>query len=205
MTTDGTALLAELRGSKIGEALLAERAARLRAARQALVDRREAILRDLEAERRRHEKPIATARAAEAAAGAKHRQAVVALQQTEQAARAALGRLEADQRAVEAELRTTADTAIDQARETLERRWAVVQGQTVTYSEPTDRYYVSGTPVRQHFSNAAAAGRICHAVVQARQQLEALKLANPDDLAGAVAAIFAVIPFDEIKAVEVVG
>ncbi len=203
---DTASFIAELQESEIGRAMRDERVQRQRAARQVLVTALRAVGDRLRAARETAQKQLEVLDRKHRKAAEVAETAAYELLAQRQAHQHAIGALEAEQRTVERQLVAGADPAIDEARRALEARWEVARGQTIAYAEPVaDQYYVSGAPVMQGFSNAAAAARICHGVVQARQRLEALKRENPDDLQAAIAAIIDAVPFAEMARVETVG
>jgi hypothetical protein len=100
----------------------------------------------------------------------------------------------------------SADPRIDEAKQRLNNRVDVMRREGPTELQVRVTDLDSRTGVRyERRSNAGAVSRVIQAVTAARYQLDALKLMEVDDVAAAIAAIEASVPFSDIKQVVVDG
>jgi hypothetical protein len=184
--------LKEIGDTKIGKAILAERGAAAHRARQEKLD----ALIDLEARyvsvRAEHDRALPPLQKAERDAAARYEAAREKLRAAQRARSAATADLQSRATMLRNELIRTADPRITDALRALNAR-VERERHAMTRSEmvKTDEAWASGKRLVVTIENERARNRVYAAIRTARAALEALQLANPDDLESAIAAVLA--------------
>lgn len=196
-------LLEDLARSAIGRQLIAQRQQEFFDARQkdveALADARRRLAAGQEARAKATEKPAATI--------ATLREKLIAVErefaEVERAALAPIAQAEADLRRLERKLRESADPRIAEARAALEARWEGMRDSVGnSKAEPVGYNLRDSRPILKYYTNRPAIERVVTALTEARRRFDALSLANPADLDGAIAEIVASVPFDQLDKLE---
>jgi hypothetical protein len=181
----------DIRKSKIGRAILQERDAQDRKARQLHVDRIEELRHELAAIPGKYDRRLEQLLEAEDAAVAKARAATQARLSAQRAKENERITLQTQLEREERELLKSADRRIDEAAAAMAARWererhGVAQSKEIRTGQMDGN---TGRRVMRTLDNQRAIKRLLAAMAAARLAFEQLKLANPDDVEGAIDAI----------------
>jgi len=193
MTQSMNAFLEYLKDTDIGREILAKQATERYAERQALVDRRLALVKKLEAATATHTPQIKRLFAAALDLKTKWLSAEQALRdvQNEQTnnVRAATTLIEE----IDRELNASADERIEAAKWAMQGRFDGARHSLLVHETVPGHGFHPHTlrPTVISRSNRDAIDRLCNAIVEARGKLDELKVTNPKDVEAAIAQVLA--------------